>query len=61
MKRKRLLVDLVGYSTLVPIFMLYNFLERNHSGFVAVSVAVLAFVPIAAVWHRYHGKFSGNA
>ena len=58
--RKRLLVDVVGYSTLVPFFMFYNHLERNYSGYVAVIVTVVAFLPVAAVWHYYHGKFSAH-
>jgi hypothetical protein len=49
--RKRLLVDIVGYSTLVPFFMLYNYLERTHSGYVAVLVPLAAYLPVAAVWH----------
>ena len=60
MKRRRLLVDVVGYASLIPIFVLYNHLERNHSGYVAVIVALLAFLPVAAVWHHFYGRFSEN-
>ena len=56
--QKPLLVDVVGYATLVPIFMLYNHLERTYDGYVAVIVAVVAFLPVAAVWHFYYAKYS---
>ena len=60
MNQKRLLVDVAGYSALVPFFMLFNHLERSYPGYVAVIVPVIAFLPIAAVWHYYYGKFSEN-
>ena len=56
--QKRLLVDIVGHSTLVPFFMLYNHLERTHLGYVAVLVPLAAYLPVAAVWHYYYGKLS---
>jgi hypothetical protein len=58
MKRRRLLVDAVGYSTLVPFFMLYNHLERSHGGYVAVLIPMIAYLPIAAIWHHYYNRFS---
>ena len=58
--RKRLLVDVLGYAALIPFFMFYNYLEQNYPGYVAVIVPVMAFLPVAAVWHHYYGKFTEN-
>ena len=58
MNRKRLLVDVVGYATLIPLFLLYNHLERTYNGYVAVIVATVAFLPVAVVWHYYYAKYS---
>lgn len=60
MKRQRFLVDAIGYSTLIPFFMLYNYLERSYDGYIAVLVPVVAYLPIAAVWHFYHDKYRGS-
>jgi hypothetical protein len=40
--------------------MFYNHLEQSYSGYVAVIVPVIAFLPVAAVWHYYYGKFAEN-
>jgi hypothetical protein len=58
MNRKRLLVDIIGYSTLIPFFMFYNYLERSHDGYIAVIIAMIAYLPVAAIWHYYYGKYS---
>lgn len=55
---QRLLIDVLGYLSLVPFFLLYRSLEQSQSDFLAVTVPVVAFLPIAAVWHYYHRKFS---
>ena len=60
MNRKRLLIDVLGYSALVPFFMFYFHLERAYPGYVAVILTVVAFLPVAAVWHHYYGKFTEN-
>lgn len=58
MNRKWLLVDVVGYSSFFLIFLLYDYLERTYAGYIAVIVAVVAMLPVAAVWHHFYGKFS---
>lgn len=58
MNRNRLLVDIAGYSSLVPMFMLYNYLEQSQPGYVAVLVPLIAYLPIAAIWRHYYAKFS---
>ena len=58
MNRKRLLVDVVGYSSFFLIFLLYNYLERTYAGYIAGIVAIVAILPVAAVWHYLYGKFS---
>jgi hypothetical protein len=56
--RKRLIVDVIGYATLIPFFMLYNYLERIRANYVAVLVPVIAYLPVAAIWHFYYSKYS---
>lgn len=56
--KRRLLVDIVGYSTLIPMFMLYSYLENRYPAYVAVIVPLVAYLPIAAAWHHYYGKHS---
>lgn len=56
MNRKRLLVDVAGYSSLIPFFMLYSYLEQSRPGYVAVLVPLIAYMPIAAAWHHFYRK-----
>lgn len=56
--RQRLVIDVLGYLSLVLFFILYRILEQSQSDFLAVTVPVIAFLPIAAVWHYYYQKFS---
>jgi hypothetical protein len=60
-KRKRLLVDMVGYASLIPLFMLYEALKRACEDMRAVVLTVIVFLPIAVVWQHYYAKYSGEA
>ncbi len=60
LNRKRLLVDFIGYASLVPYFIFYNYLKQDFSAYVAVIIPVIAFLPIAALWHYFYYKFSEN-
>jgi hypothetical protein len=55
---RKLFVDVAGYAALVPVFILYNYLERSYSGWIAVLGACIAFLPIGLVWHLLRAKIS---
>jgi hypothetical protein len=54
--RKKILVDLIGYSALIPISVLYNYAEKVYGGYVAVLLACCALLPVAVAWHHYYAK-----
>ncbi|AZI35815.1 hypothetical protein NT2_10_00590 [Caenibius tardaugens NBRC 16725] len=58
MNLKRVMVDAIGYASMVPFFMLYNYLERVRDDYVAVLIPFIAFLPIAAIWRFYYRKYS---
>ena len=57
MKQRPIIIELVGFSALVMVFLLYNYLERARGGVVAVFVAVALMIPIAFLWRRYRKKY----
>lgn len=59
--RKRLLIDAIGFSSLIPFFLLYNHVEQSRPGYLAVLVSLIAYLPVAAVWHHFYRKFSTPA
>lgn len=59
MTGKRLLVDAIGFATLIPFFLIYRYLERTHDGYIAVLIPLIAYLPVAAIWHYYYRKYSG--
>ena len=58
MNRKRLLVDVLGFSSLVPFFMFYNYVESIRDDYMAVLLPVAAYLPVAAAWHYFYNKYS---
>ena len=56
--RKRALIDVLGYSSLFVIFLLYNHLRLTHAELTSVAVAFAAFTPVAVAWHYFYQKFS---
>jgi len=59
--RKRLLVDLVGYASLVPVFLFYEAMKRACEDWRAVALTFIAFLPIAAAWNHFYHKYSEEA
>ena len=59
LSRKRL-VDILGYASLVPFFMFYNYLEQKHDDWRAIAIALLAWSPCVAAWHFYYARYSGS-
>jgi hypothetical protein len=57
MNWKRFAVDMVGFSALMPFLNLYTYLEQQHGKHVAQITVILAFLPIAAIWHFYRKKY----
>ena len=54
---KRILVDVIGFASMVPFFKLYYYLERTYNGYIAVIVPFIAYLPVAAIWHWYYAKY----
>lgn len=57
---KKVLVDLVGFASLVPISMLYNAVEREWGGFYGVLAAAAVLIPVSVTWHYFHSRVQPN-
>jgi hypothetical protein len=61
MKKKRLLVDLIGYASLIPVLWVYITLESRSGGYVAVACSAALLIPISYVWHKFYRKYEDPA
>ena len=53
-RNEKVMVDLVGFASLVPIAMLYNWVEREWGGLYAMLAAAVLLIPVSVVWRYYY-------
>jgi hypothetical protein len=51
---KKVLVDLIGFASLVPIAMLYDAVDREWGGFSGMTAAIMLLVPVSLAWRYFY-------
>lgn len=57
---KKVLVDLIGFASLVPIAMIYNVIEPEWGGVYGVLAATVLLIPVSIAWHYFHSRVRQN-
>lgn len=58
MIKKSIIVELLGFSALVLIAVLYNIVEKSYGGFAAIFISIVVLIPTAILWRLYRTKFN---
>jgi 4-amino-4-deoxy-L-arabinose transferase-like glycosyltransferase len=53
---KKVLVDLVGFASLIPICLLYRFAERAWGDVYAVLACLVMLAPVSIAWQYFYAR-----